>query len=646
MNARLGATWDGSGVRFALWAARATAVELCLFDAAGLETNRIALTPAGRGVWHAYLPGVRPGQRYGYRVHGPWAPREGHRCNPAKLLVDPYARAIDGPYTWNDALQGHRDEEHAEPDERDSAPYAPKCVVIDDAFDWGDEPRPRIPWSETVLYEAHVKGFTARHPGVPEPIRGTYAGVASPAAIEHFRQLGVTTIELLPVHHAVSERHLLSRGLTNYWGYNTLGFFAPHQGYARDPAAATFEFKTMVRDMHRAGFEVILDVVYNHTAEGDDVGPTLSLRGIDNAAYYRLEPGDQRRYVNYTGCGNTLDVTHPRALRLVLDSLRYWVTVMHVDGFRFDLAPVLARGRGIGPFDFDARFFRMLRADPVLSRVKLIAEPWDSGPGGYRLGGFPAPWREWNGAFRDAARAFWIGDTSREWREGDNATAAINYVTTHDGFTLRDLVSYNEKHNEANGEDNRDGEWNSFSWNCGEEGATTDGAILALRARQQRNLLATVFLSQGVPMLCAGDEMNRTQRGNNNAYCQDNDISWLDWTPTPEATELFEFTRRLALQRARYAGWRRVEAVAGTATWSDASERIGDPHQTLLVLANPRAEAAEFSLPDAGAGSWSVVLDTTGTEQAPGMTYAVHSRSLVVLAHLSARGTANPTTGQ
>jgi glycogen operon protein len=475
--------------------------------------------------------------------------------------------------------------------------------------------------------------------------------VASPPAIEHFRRLGVTSVELLPVHHSVTERHLLAKGLTNYWGYNTLGFFAPHQGYARNRDAAVTEFKAMTRDLHRAGFEVILDVVYNHTAEGDEIGPTLSLRGIDNAAYYRLDPSDRRRYLNYTGCGNTLDVTHPRALRLVRDSLRYWVTEMHVDGFRFDLAPVLGRGRGRGWFDPGARFFRMIRRDPVLSQVKVIAEPWDSGPEGYLLGRFPEPWREWNGGYRDAMRGFWRGDAGRTWGDHASPHTGINYVAAHDGFTLRDLVSYNEKHNEANGENNRDGEAHSLSWNGGVEGPTDDQPITALRARQQRNLLATVFLSRGVPMLCAGDEIDRTQRGNNNAYCQDNDTSWLDWSLTPAARELLDFTCRLTEMRRHYAALRDGAVAVDRIADQCFSVRLSDASHTLLVLVNAQAEPVFLTLPSDGGGSWSALLDTT--RSAPpndlypsGSTYAIEARSVVLLVRVSARGTANPTTGQ
>src|SRR5215468_10398747 len=544
----LGATWDGSGVNFALFSEHATAVELCLFDAVdpARETRRIAVTERSDQIWHVYLPEARPGLLYGYRVHGPYAPADGHRFNAAKVLLDPYAIAIAGSVTWNGALFGYRPgeaEESAVPDERDSAAYIPKCVVAETAFSWGDDKLLRTPWHKTVIYEVHVEGFTARHPQVPPELRGTYAGLVSPPALEHLKRLGVTAVELLPVHHSVTEQHLVERGFTNYWGYNSIGYFAPDSRFASTGVQGeqVAEFKSMVKRLHQAGIEVILDVVYNHTAEGNHGGPTLCFRGIDNAAYYRLEADDRRRYRDYTGCGNTLNLTHPRVLQLLMDSLRYWVVDMHVDGFRFDLVSALARE--LHEVDRLGAFFDLLRQDPVLNQVKLIAEPWDLGAGGYQVGNFPAGWAEWNDKYRDTIRAYWKGDggligefarritgsSDLYGRSGRRPYASVNYVAAHDGFTLTDLVSYNEKHNEANLEDNRDGHNHNLSWNCGVEGPTDDPAIRALRARQKRNLLGTLLLSQGVPMLLAGDELGRTQRGNNNAYCQDNEISWVDW---------------------------------------------------------------------------------------------------------------------
>ena len=618
----LGAHWDGAAVHFAIWSSLATAVELRLFDAQGRESAGGALESDAHQVWRVTVPGLEPGHRYGYRVHGPWRPAHGLRCNPAKLLVDPYALALDGSLRWDSAVLGHRSGAVSEPDDRDSAPFVPRSMVVDRAFDWGNDRPPGVPWSDTVIYEAHVKGLTVRHPDVPVALRGTYRAVAAPAMLEHYRRLGVTTIELLPIHHSVSERHLLTRGLTNYWGYNTLGFFAPDQRFASDPSAAVVEFKAMVRDLHRAGLEVLLDVVYNHTAEGPADGPTLSFRGIDNPAYYRLDPAHPGAYVNYTGCGNTLDITQPRALALVLDSLRYWVTDMHVDGFRFDLAPVLARGAD-GQFDSRAAFFDALARDPVLRHVKVIAEPWDAGPDGYRLGRFPAPWREWNGAYRDAVRSFWRGDadrardlTTRMFGSPDLFGAAtdrgslhtVNYVAAHDGFTLRDVVSYAEKHNEANGEQNRDGESASFSWNNGHEGPTDDPETLERRARLQRALLATLVLSRGVPMLCAGDELDRTQEGNNNAYCQDNETSWLNWSLTERARALLAYTAELfALRRRWLAHWAPAVAVnwfAADGTPSEVSPaarafavQISAGEARLIALINSGSEAVTFGGP-------------------------------------------------
>ncbi|WP_040338281.1 glycogen debranching protein GlgX [Candidatus Blastococcus massiliensis] len=548
----LGAHWDGTGTNFALWSAGASAVELCLFDADGTE-HRQPLTETTHQVWHGRLPGIGPGQRYGYRVHGTYEPSTGQRYNPAKLLLDPYARAVDGGLELHPSLFGHADSPEGPPDDRDSAPHVPRGVVVHDIFPWdGDRPL-RTSWSDTVIYEVHVKGATMRHPDVPAHLRGTYAGLAHPAFVEHLQGLGVTAVELLPVHQFVSEPHLLRRGLTNYWGYNTLGFFAPHAAYssAGGGGGQVTEFKTMVKALHAAGIEVILDVVYNHTAEGDHTGPTLSFKGIDNSGYYRVDPQNPARYTDYTGCGNTLDVRRPAVLGLLMDSLRYWVTEMHVDGFRFDLAPALARSTH--DVDRFSAFFDVVHQDPVVSQVKLIAEPWDVGPGGYQVGNFPPPWTEWNAAYRDTVRDVWTGahvgvrdlayrltGSSDLYRsDGRRPFASINFVTAHDGFTMRDLVTYQDKRNEANGEDNRDGESHNRGWNCGVEGETDDLAVNALRGRQVRNLLSTLLLSTGVPMLTAGDELGRTQQGNNNAYCQDGELSWLDWTQVDEDLRAF-----------------------------------------------------------------------------------------------------------
>ncbi len=557
-----GATWDGAGVNFALFSENATGVELCLFDgpAGSREIARIAVTERTDQAWHVYLPDVRPGQRYGYRVDGSYDPANGHRFNRAKLLLDPYAKAIDRAVHWNDTLfgyqLGHADEDLSK-DERDNASVMPKCVVIDSAYEWGEDRQLRIPWHESIIYELHVKGFTARHPGVPEDLRGTYAGLGCPAVIDYLRSLGITAVELMPIHQSVSERHLVEFGLTNYWGYNSIGFFAPDNRFssAGSLGRQVVEFKNMIKALHAGGIEVILDVVYNHTAEGNHLGPTLCFRGIDNASYYRLASKDQRYYVDFTGCGNTLNMRHPRTLQLIMDSLRYWVLEMHVDGFRFDLASALARE--LHEVDRLGAFFDIIHQDPVLSQVKLIAEPWDLGEGGYQVGNFPPLWSEWNGKYRDIVRDYWRGNdqTLAEFASrftgssdlyeasGRRPYASINFVTAHDGFTLNDLVSFNEKHNRANGEGNRDGESHNRSWNCGIEGPSGDPKVNALRARQKRNLLATLLLSQGVAMLLGGDEIGRTQGGNNNAYCQDNEISWLDWEHTDRA--LLEFTRRL-----------------------------------------------------------------------------------------------------
>ncbi|WP_443072332.1 glycogen debranching protein GlgX [Streptomyces sp. RPT161] len=584
LGARFHTGPDGAqGTNFALWAGGAEAVELCLFDAEGTEA-RLPLTELTHEVWHGFVPGVRPGQAYGYRVHGRWDPWTGARWNPAKLLLDPYARAVDGEFALPPEVYGHvrdwpdRAVADTVRDNRDSAPFVPKGVVVDDGDDWEDDRRPKTPWSDTVIYELHVRGFTMRHPGIPPELRGSYAGLAHPAAIEHLTELGVTAVELLPVHQFAHEDHLLRRNLRNYWGYNSIGYFAPHAAYSSSGTRGqqVGEFKRMVRALHAAGIEVILDVVYNHTAEGGELGPTLSLRGIDNRGYYRLG-GDPRGYADYTGCGNTLHVVQPQVLRLITDSLRYWVTEMGVDGFRFDLAAALARS--MHDVDMLSPFLAVIAQDPVLRRVKLIAEPWDIGSGGYQVGAFPPLWTEWNDRYRDAVRDFWRGASGDladlgyrlsgssdlyAW-SGRHPYASVNFVTAHDGFTLRDLVSYDRKHNEANGEDNRDGSNDNRSWNCGAEGETDSESVLALRQRQLRNLLGTLLLSTGVPMLVAGDEMGRTQGGNNNAYCQDNEVGWVDWSllEEPRWRDLFELAARLVRLRRNHPVLRRRAFFSG-----------------------------------------------------------------------------------
>jgi isoamylase len=563
----LGATWDGRGVNFALYAEHATGVELCLFDSpdAERESERIAMPEQTDMVWHVFLPDVAPGQLYGYRVHGPYEPLQGHRFNPNKVLLDPYAKLVGRRTRWDDSLFGYAigsPDEDLSFDERDSAAFAPLAAVTDSAFTWGDDRPPRTPMHRTLIYELHVRGFTKLHPKIPKNLRGTYAGLASAPVIRYLKNLGVTAVELLPAHHFLQDRHLVDRGLANYWGYNTLGFFAPHITYAAPelPLDAIREFKMMVRNLHAAGIEVILDVVYNHTAEGNRLGPTLSFRGIDNAAYYRLVPEEPRHYMDYTGCGNTLNVMNPRVLQLIMDSLRFWITEMHVDGFRFDLASALARE--LHAVDKLGAFFDVIHQDPLISQVKLIAEPWDLGEGGYMVGNFPTQWSEWNGKYRDCVRSFWKGDggVASEFAtrfcgssdlyawSGRRPRASINFVTCHDGFTLEDLVSYDQKHNEANGEDNRDGADHNISWNCGVEGPTTNRKILALRDRKKRSILATLMLSQGVPMLLAGDEAGHSQGGNNNAYCQDNETTWLDWTVSKQKRnrDLLDFVRRVS----------------------------------------------------------------------------------------------------
>jgi isoamylase len=564
----LGATFNGGGVNFSLFSEHATKVELCLFDSpdALAESQRIALPEKTDQVWHGCLPNLKPGQIYGYRVHGPHDPERGHRFNPRKILLDPYAKQIARNLRWNSAI--------LDP-ECDTAAFGPLARVLDTNFEWGNDRAPRTPWHKTVIYELHVKGFTKQHPDVRENLRGTYAGLASPAAIDYLRGLGVTAVELLPVHYHIDERFLIDKDLVNYWGYNTLGFFAPDPRYAASgPECAVREFKAMVRSLHSAGIEIILDVVYNHTAEGDHHGPTLSLRGIDNAAYYRLAD-DRSRYVDFTGCGNSLNVAHPRTLQLIMDSLRYWVQEMRVDGFRFDLASALARE--LWEVDRLSSFFDIIHQDPVLSEVKLIAEPWDIGPGGYQVGNFPVLWTEWNGRYRDSIRRFWkgnggtigelasrlAGSSDLYSHSGRRPSASLNFITAHDGFTLRDLVSYNQKHNEANGEENRDGTNDNESWNCGVEGPTDDPVVNALRGQQQRNFLATLLLSQGVPMLLAGDEFGQTQHGNNNAYCQDSQLAWLNWNLSEEQRALLDLVREIMRLRKTHPVFRRRHFFQG-----------------------------------------------------------------------------------
>ena len=555
----LGATYDGEGVNFALFSENATAVDLCLFDSKTAEEKRIRVKEIDNHIWHVYVPELKPGQLYGYRVYGPYEPQNGHRFNPNKLLIDPYAKALSGRVEWHHAIFGYEVgslEEDLSFSEEDSASYVPKGVVIDPSFDWENDKAPKIPYHQTIIYEAHVKGLTQLHPDIPEAIRGTYSGIAHPVMIQYLKDLGITAIELMPVHHFVNDGFLLEKGLTNYWGYNTIGFFAPDNKYSGDGhlGGQVAEFKTMVKELHKAGIEVILDVVYNHTAEGNHMGPTLSFRGVDNASYYRLA-NDKRFCFDYTGTGNTLNAMLPPVLRLIMDSLRYWILDMHVDGFRFDLASTLARE--LHEVDRLGSFFDIIHQDPVISQVKLIAEPWDIGEGGYQVGNFPPGWAEWNGKYRDCMRDYWRGAGSmlsefalrftgspdlykEDYRK---PTASINFITAHDGFTLHDLVSYNEKHNDENGENNQDGESHNRSWNCGAEGITDDETIVALRQKQKRNFLTTLFLSQGVPMLVAGDELGRTQQGNNNAYCQDNEISWINWQNADR--NMLHFTQKL-----------------------------------------------------------------------------------------------------
>ncbi|MDQ6873732.1 MAG: glycogen debranching protein GlgX [Actinomycetota bacterium] len=687
----LGATWDGEGTNFALWSKAGEAVDLCLFDLAGAEI-RIPLEESTYHVWHGYLPQVGPGQRYGYRVDGPYDPARGQRFNPSKLLLDPYARAVDGTLVTHDAIFGYADDPYGSGhDHRDSAPYVPRSVVIHDDFPWGADQPPSVPWADSVIYEMHVRGFTRRHPGVPEHLRGTFAGLGHPAALEHLVGLGVTAVELMPVQQFISEPALVRRGLSNFWGYNTLGYFAPHAAYAAGGSGGEQvpEFKAMVRSLHTAGIEVILDVVYNHTAEAAEDGPTLCFRGIDNAGYYRLRPDDPRRYTDYTGCGNTLDARQPHVLQLLMDSLRYWVTEMHVDGFRFDLASALARS--FHDVDKLSAFFDVIHQDPVVSRVKLIAEPWDLGEGGYQVGEFPPLWTEWNGRFRDTVRSFWSGAPTgvRElgYRlsgssdlfqdDGRRPYASINFVTAHDGFTMRDLVSYQHKHNEANGEGNRDGTDDNRSWNCGVEGEAADAGVNALRRRQIRNLMATLLLSTGVPMISAGDELRRTQQGNNNAYCHDSELAWIDWTLDQDARALLAFTSRLLAVRAASPVFRQRAFFLGRAgdggvkdlAWFDPDgaemsnddwhqptvhtlgmyldgeglrhrgphgERISDA--SYLIIVHGGDESVDFRLPGPPwATGYHEMLDTAvedgggGDPVAAGSARAVAARSLVLL---------------
>jgi isoamylase len=688
-NYPLGASYDGAGTNFSVFSEVAERVELCLFDEQGKET-RCDLPETTSFCWHGYLPNIVPGQRYGFRVHGPWAPREGIRCSPAKLLLDPYARAIEGQVDWNEAVFSYRFDDPDGPlNETDSAPFMPKSVVINPFFDWGNDRHPRTRLSETIIYEAHVKGFSKKFTELPEELRGSYAALGHPKAIEYLTRLGITAVELMPVHQFVHDSHLLERGLRNYWGYNSIGYLAPHNEYSSSGQTGqqVQEFKQMVKALHEAGIEVILDVVYNHTAEGNHLGPTLSFKGLDNAAYYRLMNNDRRFYMDYTGTGNTLNMRHPHVLQLIMDSLRYWVLEMHVDGFRFDLASTLARG--LHDVDRLSAFFDIIQQDPVISQTKLIAEPWDVGEGGYQVGNFPPLWLEWNGKYRDCVRDYWRGQDqtlgefafrftgSSDLYEGTGRRpyASVNFITAHDGFTLNDLVSYNDKHNEANGEENRDGESHNRSWNCGAEGPTDDPAVNALRNRQRRNFLSSLFLSQGIPMLLGGDEIGRTQKGNNNAYCQDNEISWFDWQSADR--DLLDFTTRIIELRKQHPVFRRRRWFQGRPIhgvtdigwftpdgvemeeehWGEGfakavgvalnGEAIDDPDprgerivdDSFYVLFNAHHEPLRFVLPQENWGKeWTLVLDTAATQpeeeqgsHKAGEEVDVEARSLKVL---------------
>ncbi len=675
----MGATWDGRGVNFAVFSAHAQAMELCLFDEAGMvELTRIYLPAHTSDVWHGYLPGAKPGLVYGLRAHGLWNPGHGHRFNPHKLLLDPYARDVVGHFKWQDELFGFDRQQANRMDTRDNAATALKARVVHDDFDWGDDRPPHVPIIDTVLYELHVKGFSQSNPKVPAALRGTYDGLAHEGSLAHIKALGVTALSLLPVHYSIDEERLTQRGLSNYWGYNTLAFFAPSGALASGQhwATARDEFRAMVKSIHAQGIEVLLDVVFNHTAESDQTGPNLSFRGLDNASYYRLRADNHSFYENYSGCGNTLDIRQPRVLQMVMDSLRYWVSAMHVDGFRFDLAPVLSRGDH--GFERGGAFFTAIAQDPLLSRVKMIAEPWDIGPGGYQVGGFPRGWMEWNDRFRDVMRGFWLHTSQPPRNRGDFAlrlcgssdlyqhhqrrqrppAESVNYVVSHDGFTLLDMVSYNERHNLANGENNADGHGNNMSNNCGVEGPTTEPSVNALRNRLQRALLATTLLAQGTPMLCAGDELGHSQKGNNNPYCQDNDTTWIDWDRADHA--LVNFTARVLTLRRQahplgnhwYSGLQCASGLADLAwlqssgaemqthDWSDTTDAvlgclIGQPGRAktpLLLLFNPQASDRLFALP---AGSWHALLDTSCSGPEPQRhgttTYMVSAHSLVLL---------------
>lgn len=694
-----GATWDGNGVNFSIFAEAAEAVDLCLFRDTRpvIERRRIRLHQHTKGIWHCYIPDLKPGQIYGYRIHGPYDPQSGQRFNPNKVLLDPYAKGMGRRLKWDDSLFGYSiggTDEDLSFDDRDSAIHGPLGCVVDESFDWEGDEHLNRPWHDTVIYEAHVRGMTINHPGVPKAQRGTYAGLASDCILEHLLGLGITAIELMPVHHFVHERHLIDQGLSNYWGYNTLGFFMPESAYSRQraPEAVLSEFKQMVKRFHAVGIEVILDVVYNHTAEGNHFGPTLSFRGIDNKVYYRLVNGNERYYMDYTGCGNTLNMMHPHSLRILMDSLRYWVTEVHIDGFRFDLASALARE--LHEVNQLGAFLDTIYQDPVLATIKLIAEPWDIGEGGYQVGNFPVNWTEWNGKYRDSVRRFWKGEDTLSSEAAVRVvgspdlyaatrrkpSASINFITAHDGFTLKDLVSYNEKHNEANGHDNTDGTNDNHSWNCGAEGETDEPAVLALRARQRRNLFATLILSQGVPMISGGDEMGRTQKGNNNVYCQDNALAWHQWNLDEDETRFLDFARRIVGLRRKHPNFRRHnyemnDAVASTSPngleWiRPDGQRMAEedwqhhwikslalylngngpeirdeqgrsiPDDDFILLFNASGEEVRFVIPPDLPEPWMLVFETFGQDspnshQEPAIAsdFTLQSHSLALLRH-------------